>query len=193
MLKRSVRFFAPAPVESAAVDGAVAGATETTKKGWFNAHIITRRRGSYRLADQWGRGQEGPYATAPLQMEAKLHCVDNSNCKHLRLIRETCERKAHGLFISCVVHRVALVRFKEGEAKPAHLKLRPGDLMWCALLARRQHVARHSGLVVSFDKNAAVLVNDKGVPVGTRINYAAGRHLNHKFHLKTAVLANYFI
>lgn len=194
MLRRSFRFLAAAPVETGAADGAAGDAAAPGKKrGWFKPHIQTRRNGSYRIHEQWGRGQEGPYANQPLQMESVLHCADNSNCKHVRLIRETSERKAHTLFPSCVVHRVSLVRFKDGQTQPAHLKLQPGEVMWCALLARRQTVARHSGLVTKFDKNAAVLINDKGVPLGTRITYAAGRHLNHKFHLKAAVLANFFI
>lgn len=50
-----------------------------------------------------------------------------------------------------------------------------------------------SGLQTSFDRNTCILINDQRVPVGTRVSYCAGRHVNHKVHLKAMVLANFFI
>jgi large subunit ribosomal protein L14 len=183
----------PAAAPAADAAAAVEGTGTKEKRSWFKHTMITRRKGGYLRGDNWGWGQEGPNAVGPLQMQAILHCVDNSNCKHLRLVKEVDEKRSHSRITAAVVHRCALVRFKDDEAKMTHQKLKPGDLMWCVLFARRAQVARKSGLVTSFDKNAAILINDKGVPVGTRVTYAAGRHLNHKALVKAAVMANFLI
>jgi large subunit ribosomal protein L14 len=186
---------APAAADAAAADPAAAsaeGETKKKKRGLLNHLLFTRRAGGYRKYDMWGYGHEGPNMVTPLQMESMLHCVDNSNCKHMRLVKEISETRSIKWMSPAVVHRCAVMRYK-GDKVPAHHSLQPGDLMWCVLFTRRAHVARHSGLVPQFDKNAGILINDKGTPVGTRVTYAAGRHLNHRYLLKAAVLANFLV
>jgi large subunit ribosomal protein L14 len=158
---------------------------------WFRNSMLQRRVGSYK--EKWGTGMENPSSGVPLQDQAKLHCVDNTNCKHLRLLKQGCERFHHHKVLPVVVQRVSLIRFKSGSNSLNRQKIKPGSVYWAVIFSRRQYNARRSGLVTAFDRNTAVLMSDKKVPLGTRVMYCAGRHINHKCHLKAAVLANFFL
>jgi large subunit ribosomal protein L14 len=50
-------------------------------------------------------------------------------------------------------------------------------------------VRRADGSIIRFDKNAAVLVNAQGEPVGTRIFGPVTRELRAKNHMKIVSLA----
>ena len=179
---------------AAAASSAGADAAESAEKQskcWFRWDMLIRRTGSYK--NYWGTGQESPTSGVPLQDHAILHCVDNSSAKHLRLLGQTCERVSQGRPLPVVVHRTTIQRYKNRQFSLRRQKMKPGEVHWAVLFTRRQFNCRHSGLVTAFDKNCGVLINDKRVPVGSRVMYAAGRHVNHRYHLKTAVLANFFV
>eukprot|EP00760_Papus_ankaliazontas_P022690 PhM_4_TR18931/c0_g1_i1/m.12525/K02874/RP-L14, MRPL14, rplN; large subunit ribosomal protein L14 len=131
--------------------------------------------------------------TTLLPKAAKLFCVDNTNCRQMYLLRQVDEHSHRSQILPVVVRRVSILRFKSGQEAPARQKLTPGTVMYAAMLSRRQVQARRSSLMIQFDKNTGVLLNEKFVPVGTRVMYAAGRHINHKAFLKVAVMANYII
>ncbi|CCW66427.1 unnamed protein product [Phytomonas sp. Hart1] len=181
-------FFDLAPGASASAAKLPAG--RPIHKGWFRNNLIIRRKGSYR--SRWGTGAEGYGSGVPFSDQVKLHCVDNTSCKHVRLIsKATAERFAHCRVFPAVAHRVALNRFKSGESN--RNRVRPGNIYWVCLFTRRQTNTRMSGLQTNFDRNTCILMNDQRVPLGSRVMYAAGRHVNHKFHLKAMVLANFFL
>jgi ribosomal protein L14 len=181
----------PAAQTAAATPAANPAAQPAEARSWYRTSMIVKRMGSY--ASYWGTGMEHPHSGVALNDHALLHCVDNTNCKHIRILKQGNERMMHSRVLPCVVHRVSLVRFASGQEALARQKLRPGTLYWCVLFSRRQANCRYSGLVSQFDRNTGVLINDKRVPVGSRVMYCAARHVNHKVHLKAAVLANFFI
>ena len=161
-------------------------------KNWFRDHLIIRRKNNYR--SRWGTGAEGYSSGVNFSSQVKLHCVDNTNCKHVRLISMACgERLAACRIFPAVAHRVSVLRFKSGRGGAGRQKIKPGTIYWICLLTRRQPYSRMSGLVTSFDRSTCILMNDQKVPVGSRIMYVAGRQINHKAHLKAAVLANFFV
>jgi ribosomal protein L14 len=162
-------------------------------KTWFRHNLIIRRKGSYR--SRWGTGAEGYGTGVPLSDQVKLHCVDNTNCKHVRLIaKATGERFAHCRVFPAVAHRVSVQRFKgRGAGEVSRHRVKPGNIYWVCLFTRRQTNTRMSGLQTNFDRNTCIIMNDQRVPLGTRVMYCAGRHVNHKYHLKAMVLANFFV
>lgn len=177
-------------------------AGKPVNKSWFRHNLIIRRKGSYR--SRWGTGKEGPYAGVPFSDQVKLHCVDNTNCKHVRLIsKATSERFAHCRVFPAVAHRVSVQRFKKGGGgggdgggggrDVVRQNIKPGNVYWVCLFTRRQTHTRMSGLQTNFDRNTCILMNDQRVPLGSRVMYCAGRHVNHKFHLKAMVLSNFLI
>jgi ribosomal protein L14 len=183
---------APAAAAAAAAgdEAAKLPAGNPIAKSWFRSGLQIRRVASYR--SRWGTGAEGVSSGVNLADQVKLHCVDNTNCKHVRLITKSAgERIAHSRVFAGVSHRVTVQRFRGGGANKQ--KVKPGTVYWVCLLSRRQTNTRHSGLRTNFDRNTCIIMNDQRVPVGSRIMYCAGRHVNHKYHLKAAVLANFFI
>eukprot|EP00758_Cryptobia_borreli_P013127 Tbor_TRINITY_DN5807_c3_g9::TRINITY_DN5807_c3_g9_i1::g.5985::m.5985/K02874/RP-L14, MRPL14, rplN; large subunit ribosomal protein L14 len=174
----------------------LASATEksvdSAKKGWFRHHVIVKRVAGYR--SRWGKGDEGVNAGVPFMSQVKLHCVDNTNCKHARIIANAVhERFHHCKIMPVVAHRVSIMRFKSGRGAGGRQKVKPGTIYWGVLLTRRQYNTRWSGLTTNFDRNTCILTNDQRVPVGTRVMYCAGRHVNNRVHLKAAVMANFFV
>lgn len=183
---------APAAAAAAAAsdEAAKLPAGNPIKKSWFRTGLHIHRDASYR--SRWGTGAEGYGTGVNLSDQVKLHCVDNTNCKHVRLITKAAgERIAHSRVFAGVSHRVTVQRFKGGGSTRQRIK--PGTVYWVCLLSRRQTFTRMSGLRTNFDRNTCIIMNDQRVPVGSRVMYCAGRHVNHKYHLKAAVLANFFV
>src|ERR1043165_4146659 len=54
---------------------------------------------------------------------------------------------------------------------------------------RAKEVRRQDGSVIRFDRNAAVLINPQGEPIGTRIFGPVTRELRAKNHMKIVSLA----
>ena len=198
MLRHTLAFLAQAATAAAASSGAAgaagtagAAAVEKQSRCWFRWDMMIRRTGSFR--NNWGNGQESPYSGVPLNDHAMLHCVDNSSAKHLRTISQSSERISYHRVLPVVVHRTTIQRYRNKQFTMKRQRMKPGEVHWAVLFSRRQFNCRHSGLVTAFDKNCGVLINDKKVPLGSRVSYCAARHVNHRVHLKAAVLANFFL
>ncbi len=187
------RFNTAAVAAAASSAGADAGAAaKQQSRCWFRWDMMIRRTGSH--FNYWGNGMESPRSGVPLNSLAMLHCVDNSAAKHIRVIAQGSERTSTaGRPLPVVVHRTVIQRYKNRQFSLRRQKMKPGEVHWAVLFTRRQYNCRYSGLVTAFDKNAGVLISDKRVPIGSRVMYAAGRHVNHRYHLKAAVLANFFV
>jgi len=162
----------------------------TTTKSWNRAHSIMLKR-------CWGQKKPGYSPNSreltPMQRRGLVYCVDNTNCRQFLLLQQVGERFHHTRIVPVVIRRVAILRFKSGQDVQPRQKFLPGTIMYAHVLTRRQPQPRQSGLTVQFDKNTGILLNEKLVPVGTRVMYAAGRHINHRHFLKTAVMANFIV
>lgn len=60
----------------------------------------------------------------------------------------------------------------------------------CVIIRTRQPVRRPDGSYVRFDSNAAVMIDNEGNPVGTRIFGAVARELREKNFMKIISLAS---
>jgi large subunit ribosomal protein L14 len=68
-------------------------------------------------------------------------------------------------------------------------KVKKGDVMKAVVVRTAKDIQRNDGTVIRFDGNAAVLINDKGDPIGTRIFGPVTRELRAKGHMKIVSLA----
>jgi ribosomal protein L14 len=193
MLRRSLRRLAdPTPqTPTGAVLSAGMPAGNPMTVSWYREGVIIRRTGSYR--HNWPEGGLHVKAAMPTCDHALVHCVDNTNVKHVQLLHQANEKHSIFRFCPVVTRRVSILRFKSGRELMNRHQIEPGVVHWFALFTRRANHRRYSGLQISHDRMTGVLLNDKGAPVGTRVMYVAGRHITHKFHLKAAVMANYFV
>ena len=61
--------------------------------------------------------------------------------------------------------------------------------MKCVIVRMRKECRRKDGTYIRFDDNAAVLINDTGEPVGTRVFGPVARELREKKFTKIVSLA----
>ena len=68
-------------------------------------------------------------------------------------------------------------------------QVKKGDVMKAVVVRTAKEVRRADGSCIRFDRNAAVLINNQGEPVGTRIFGPVTRELRAKNHMKIVSLA----
>ena len=61
--------------------------------------------------------------------------------------------------------------------------------MKCVIVRTKKETRRKDGTYIRFDQNAAVLINDTGEPIGTRVFGPVARELREKKFLKIVSLA----
>lgn len=117
-----------------------------------------------------------------IQTETIVKVADNSGAKKalcIRVLGGTKRRYAR-------VGDVIIVAIK--EAIP-HAKVKKGDVMKAVVVRTAKEIRRMDDTCVKFDENSAVLVNDSGEPVGTRIFGPVARELRALGFMKIISLA----
>jgi large subunit ribosomal protein L14 len=74
------------------------------------------------------------------------------------------------------------------EASPDG-QVKKGKVVKAVIVRTRKESRRRDGTYIRFDSNAAVLINDAGEPVGTRVFGPVARELREKKFLKIVSLA----
>jgi large subunit ribosomal protein L14 len=118
-----------------------------------------------------------------IQMGTILQVADNSGAKKIFCIRmrggSTAGRYARlGDIITCSVKEAA----PQGNVKK-------GKVVKAVVVRTVKETRRRDGSYIRFDNNAAVLVDDKGEPVGTRVFGPVARELREKKFMKIISLA----
>jgi large subunit ribosomal protein L14 len=117
-----------------------------------------------------------------IQTESVLNVADNSGGKKvlcIRVLGGTRRRYAR-------VGDVIVVTVK--EAIP-NAKVKKGEVMRAVIVRTVKQIRREDDTAVRFDENAAVLLNNSGEPVGTRIFGPVARELRGKGFMKIISLA----
>lgn len=117
-----------------------------------------------------------------IQPETKLNVADNSGAKKLYCIKVLGGSKRRYASVGDVI----VVSVK--EALP-NSKVKKGDVMKAVVVRTAKEVGRPDGSYIKFDDNSAVLVNNQGEPVGTRIFGPVARELRAKRFMKIVSLA----
>jgi large subunit ribosomal protein L14 len=117
-----------------------------------------------------------------IQQETRLNVADNSGAKKvlcIRVLGGTRRRYARG-------GDTIVVTVK--EAIP-NSKVKKGDVTRAVVVRTKKEIPRPDGTLIRFDENAAVLINQYGEPVGTRIFGPVARELRAKRYMKIVSLA----
>ena len=117
-----------------------------------------------------------------IQMQTKLEVADNSGAKKVQCIKVLGGSKRRTAGVGDII----VVSIKEAVPRG---KVKKGDLHRAVIVRTRKEVRRADGSTIRFDKNAAVLVNNQGEPIGTRIFGPVVRELRAKKHMKIISLA----
>lgn len=117
-----------------------------------------------------------------IQEYTVLEVADNSGVKKLRCFKVLGGSRRHYASIGDVV--VCSVR----EADPKS-PIKKGTVVRAVIVRTAKEVGREDGSYIRFSGNAAVLIDDKNEPLGTRIFGAVGRELRKKKFMKIVSLA----
>ncbi|HZP10734.1 50S ribosomal protein L14 [Methyloceanibacter sp.] len=117
-----------------------------------------------------------------IQMQTNLDVADNSGARRVQCIKVLggSKRKYAGIGDTIVV--------SVKEAIPRG-RVKKGQVMKAVVVRTAKGVRRPDGSIIRFDRNAAVLVNAQGEPIGTRIFGPVTRELRAKKHMKIVSLA----
>jgi large subunit ribosomal protein L14 len=117
-----------------------------------------------------------------IQMQTNLDVADNSGAKRVQCIKVLGGSKRKYASIGDTV----VVSVKEAIPRG---RVKKGQVMKAVIVRTASGVRRPDGSLIRFDRNAAVLVNPQGEPIGTRIFGPVTRELRAKKHMKIVSLA----
>lgn len=109
-----------------------------------------------------------------IQMQSTLEVADNSGAKKLMCIKVLGGSKRRTASVGDVI----VVSVKDAIPRG---KVKKGEVLRAVIVRTAKDIKRKDGSVIRFDKNAAVIVNKQGEPIGTRIFGPVVRELRAKY------------
>ena len=117
-----------------------------------------------------------------IQMQTNLDVADNSGARRVMCIKVLGGSKRKYATIGDII----VVSVKEAIPRG---RVKKGEVLQAIVVRTSQAIKRKDGSVIRFDRNAAVIVNKQGEPIGTRIFGPVPRELRAKNHMKIISLA----
>ena len=117
-----------------------------------------------------------------IQSESNLEVADNSGARRVQCIRVLGGSRRKWASIGDVI----VVSVKEAIPRG---KVKKGDVHRAVIVRTAKEIHRQDGSAIRFDRNAAVLINPQGEPIGTRIFGPVTRELRAKRFMKIISLA----
>ena len=117
-----------------------------------------------------------------IQMQTNLDVADNSGARRVQCIKVLGGSKRR----TATVGDVIVVSIKEAIPRG---KVKKGDVHQAVIVRTAKEIRRADGSSIRFDRNAAVLINNQGEPIGTRIFGPVTRELRAKQYMKIISLA----
>src|ERR1700692_895078 len=134
--------------------------------------------GRVEVPDRQGNQEE----IVMIGMRTMLEVADNSGARKLQCILP----RGGDLGLRAGLGDVVTASVQEAAADSAIKKAK----VWrCVIVRMRKETRRRDGSYIRFDSNAAVLINEVGEPVGTRVFGPVARELRDKRYMKIVSLA----
>ncbi len=117
-----------------------------------------------------------------IQMQTRMDVADNSGAREVMCVKVLggSHRK------TASIGDVVVVSIKSAIPRG---KVKKGDVHKAVIVRTKFAVKRADGSAIRFDRNAAVLINAAGEPIGTRIFGPVARELRSKKFMKIVSLA----
>ena len=116
-----------------------------------------------------------------LPVGARLVCNDNSGAKIVQIIGVKGAKAKHTAYPKAGVGDVVIVAVKKGNSA------RKGKVLTAVIIRQKQGYLRPNGMRICFEDNAAVIIGDDGLPVGTEIKGAIAREVSDRFPKVAAI------
>jgi len=117
-----------------------------------------------------------------IQMQTNLDVADNSGAKQAMCFHVLGGSKRRYASLGDVI----VVAVKEAIPQAT---VKKGDVSRAVIVRTTKEVRREDGSYIKFDRNACVLINKEGEPIGTRIFGPVARELRWKKFMKIISLA----
>jgi large subunit ribosomal protein L14 len=117
-----------------------------------------------------------------VQQETRLKVADNSGAREILCIRV--KGGSHRRYAG--VGDVITATVKQATPRGA---VRKGEVVEAVVVRTRKQLGRSDGTYISFDENAAVLIDPQGAPRGTRIFGPVARELRERNFMRIISLA----
>ena len=117
-----------------------------------------------------------------IQMQTNLEVADNSGARGVQCIKVLGGSKRKYASVGDVI----VVSIKEAIPRG---RVKKGDVIQAVVVRTAKEIRRPDGSSIRFDRNAAVLINKQGEPIGTRIFGPVTRELRAKQFMKIISLA----
>jgi large subunit ribosomal protein L14 len=117
-----------------------------------------------------------------IQMQSNLEVADNSGARRVQCIKVLggSKRKVAG------IGDIIVVSVKDAIPRG---RVKKGDVQKAVIVRTAKEIRRNDGSAIRFDRNAAVLIDNNGEPIGTRIFGPVTRELRAKGYMKIISLA----
>jgi large subunit ribosomal protein L14 len=117
-----------------------------------------------------------------IQMQTNLDVADNSGARRVQCIKVLGGSKRRTAGVGDII----VVSVKEAIPRG---RVQKGDVHKAVIVRTAKEIRRKDGSSIRFDRNAAVLINPQGEPIGTRIFGPVTRELRAKQFMKIISLA----
>ena len=117
-----------------------------------------------------------------IQMQTNQDVADNSGARRVQCIKVLGGSKRKYASVGDVI----VVSVKEAIPRG---RVKKGDVRKAVVVRTSKEVRREDGTAIRFDSNAAVILNNSGEPIGTRIFGPVVRELRAKNFMKIISLA----
>jgi large subunit ribosomal protein L14 len=115
-------------------------------------------------------------------MNTRLEVADNSGARHVMCVKVLGGSMRRVASIGDVI----VVSVKDAIPRG---RVKKGEVQRAVVVRTRRDIHRADGSVIRFDRNAAVLIDKQGEPIGTRIFGPVTRELRSKGYMKIISLA----
>ncbi len=119
--------------------------------------------------------------TRGLQTGSKITCHDNSGAKLIQIINVLGLMGTRRRYPAAGIGDVVIASVKKG--KPEMVK----KVVRALIVRQKRPFKRKNGLMVQFEDNAAVLVTEDGLPVGTEIKGVVAKEITERYPKVSAI------
>ena len=117
-----------------------------------------------------------------IQMQTMLDVADNTGARYVMCIKVLGGSKRRYAGVGDIIK----VSIKDAAPRG---RVKKGDVYSAVVVRTAKGVRRPDGSLIKFDRNAAVLLNNKGEPIGTRIFGPVTREVRTEKFMKIVSLA----
>src|SRR5579859_7972661 len=150
--------------------------------GFVSGHDFSRAVESEPTRALAPEGSARRETSMAVQMRTMLEVADNSGARKLQMILPLGGASGKKAGLGDVITAAVKEASPDGQIKK-------GVVVKAVVVRTRKEYRRRDGTYIRFDQNAAVLINEAGEPVGTRVFGPVARELREKKFLKIVSLA----